>query len=69
MASETDLATVLGQIETLEPELVVVDSVQTISSADVEGSAGNVTQVREVAASLIQAANSSRSLEILSHSR
>ncbi|MDF3044552.1 MAG: repair protein RadA [Ornithinibacter sp.] len=51
-------ATVLGQIETLAPELVVVDSVQTISSADVEGSAGNVTQVREVAASLIQAAKS-----------
>ena len=58
LASETDLATVLGQIETLEPELVVVDSVQTISSADVEGSAGNVTQVREVAASLIQTAKS-----------
>ena len=58
LASETDLATVLGQIETLEPELVVVDSVQTISSADVEGSAGNVTQVREVAASLIQSAKS-----------
>ncbi|HET6969220.1 MAG TPA: AAA family ATPase, partial [Ornithinibacter sp.] len=58
LASETDLATVLGQIEALEPDLVVVDSVQTISSADVEGSAGNVTQVREVAASLIQAAQS-----------
>ena len=58
LASETDLATVLGQIEALDPELVVVDSVQTISSADVEGSAGNVTQVREVAASLIAAAKS-----------
>ena len=58
LASETDLATVLGQIDALQPELVVVDSVQTISSADVEGSAGNVTQVREVAASLIQAAKS-----------
>ena len=56
LASETDLATVLGQIDALEPELVVVDSVQTISSAEVEGSAGNVTQVREVAASLIQVA-------------
>jgi DNA repair protein RadA/Sms len=47
---------VLGQIDALEPELVVVDSVQTISSAEVEGSAGNVSQVREVAASLIQVA-------------
>ncbi len=56
LASETDLATVLAQIEQVGPELVVVDSVQTISSAEVEGSAGNVTQVREVAASLIQVA-------------
>ena len=34
----------------------MVDSVQTLSSADVEGSAGGVSQVREVAASLIAAA-------------
>src|SRR6478672_4119640 len=40
LASETDLATVLGQIDALEPELVTVDSVQTISSAEVEGSSG-----------------------------
>lgn len=58
LASETDLATVLGQIERLEPALVIVDSVQTIASADVEGQAGNVTQVREVTASLIQIAKS-----------
>ena len=58
LASETDLATVLGQIERLEPALVIVDSVQTIASADVEGQAGNVTQVREVTASLIQVAKS-----------
>jgi DNA repair protein RadA/Sms len=56
LAAETDLASVLGQIETLQPDLVVIDSVQTIASAQVEGSAGNVSQVREVAASLIQAA-------------
>ncbi len=58
LAAETDLATVLGQIEAVQPDLVIVDSVQTISSAQVEGSAGNVSQVREVAASLIQAAKS-----------
>jgi DNA repair protein RadA/Sms len=56
LASETDLATVLGQIERLQPELVVVDSVQTISSGEVEGAAGNVAQVREVAAALIEVA-------------
>ncbi|MGL5819502.1 MAG: DNA repair protein RadA [Phycicoccus sp.] len=56
LASETDLATVLAQIEQLDPQLVVVDSVQTLCSAEVEGAAGNVAQVREVAASLIRVA-------------
>ena len=56
LAAETDLATVLGQIDEIQPELVVVDSVQTIASAEVDGSAGNVTQVREVAASIISVA-------------
>jgi len=64
IAAETDLATVLGQIQRLQPDLVIVDSVQTISSGEVEGSAGNVAQVREVAASLIQAAKS-RGISIL----
>ena len=58
LASETDLGTVLAQIDQLAPELVVVDSVQTIASSEIEGSAGNVAQVREVAASLIQVAKS-----------
>ncbi|MGO4132640.1 DNA repair protein RadA [Janibacter sp. RAF52] len=56
LASETDLATVLAQIEQVRPDLVVVDSVQTIASTEVDGAAGNVGQVREVAGSLIQAA-------------
>ncbi|MEP6632554.1 MAG: DNA repair protein RadA [Lapillicoccus sp.] len=56
LAAETDLATVLGQVARLQPDLLVVDSVQTIASGEVDGSAGNVSQVREVAASLIQAA-------------
>ncbi len=56
LASETDLATVLGQIDQVQPDLLVIDSVQTIASAEVEGSAGNVSQVREVAGALIQVA-------------
>ena len=56
LSAETDLAQALGQVEKLEPRLLVVDSVQTLSSAEVEGSAGGVSQVREVAASLIAAA-------------
>ena len=60
LAAETDLATVLGQIDAVQPDLVVVDSVQTIASGEVEGAAGNVSQVREVAASLIQVAKAPR---------
>ena len=56
LAAETDLATVLGQIGHLQPDLVIIDSVQTIASGEVEGAAGNVSQIREVAASLIQLA-------------
>ena len=59
LAAETDLATVLGQIAEIRPDLVVIDSVQTIASAEVEGSAGTVSQVREVAASLIALAKAS----------
>jgi len=64
LAAETDLARVLGHIEARCPSLLVIDSVQTIASADVDGQAGNVSQVREVAASLIEVAKS-RSLSVL----
>jgi DNA repair protein RadA/Sms len=56
LAAETDLATVLGHLEACEPALLVVDSVQTIASAEVDGAPGGVSQVREVAAALIAAA-------------
>ncbi|WP_116112504.1 DNA repair protein RadA [Austwickia chelonae] len=58
LAAETDLGAALAQLERLEPDLLVVDSVQTIASSEIDGSAGNVSQVREVAASLIAAAKS-----------
>ena len=56
LASETDLATVLAQIDAVSPSLLVVDSVQTVASSSIEGAAGNVSQVREVAASIISVA-------------
>lgn len=56
LAAETDLGTALGHIEQVDPTLLVVDSVQTFASAQVEGAAGGVAQVREVAAALIAAA-------------
>ena len=56
LAAETDLGAVLAHIETTVPELVIVDSIQTIASAEIEGTPGGVGQVREVAQALIQSA-------------
>ncbi|WP_298454684.1 DNA repair protein RadA [uncultured Cellulomonas sp.] len=56
LAAETDLGTVLGHVDQVAPDLVIVDSVQTIASAQVDGTAGGVSQVREVAAALIAVA-------------
>ncbi len=56
LAAETDLGAVLTHIEQLRPDLVVVDSVQTISAEGVDGVPGGVTQVKEVAAALVRQA-------------
>ena len=56
LTAETDLSAALAQVKDLKPELLIVDSVQTLASPEIEGSAGGVSQVREVAASLIHAA-------------
>lgn len=54
LAAETDLAVILGQIEQVDPQLVIVDSVQTVASSASEGLAGGPSQVREVASTLIR---------------
>lgn len=56
LAAETDLGATLAHIDAVQPALLVVDSVQTIASAEVDGAAGGVTQVREVAAALTKVA-------------
>lgn len=56
LASETDLAVVLGHIDDVRPELLIVDSVQTVASPLSEGAAGAPSQVREVAATLVRVA-------------
>lgn len=64
LAAETDLATVLGHIDQVKPDLLIVDSVQTVASAHTEGMAGGTAQVREVASTLIRASKT-RNLPIL----
>lgn len=56
LASETDLATILGQLRDTAPELVIVDSVQTVANAANDSLAGGPSQVRDVAAALTRAA-------------
>ena len=64
IAAETDLATILGQIDAVKPNLVIVDSVQTVASSNSDGLAGQPSQVREVASTLIRVAKD-RNLPIL----
>jgi len=56
VAAETDLGAVLSHLDAVRPGLLVIDSIQTIGSAEVEGSAGGVTQIRAVTAALIAVA-------------
>ena len=56
LAAETDLAALLGHVDAVAPEVLVVDSVQTISTTSVDGTSGGVAQVREVAAVLTRVA-------------
>ncbi len=56
---ETDVDNIFTQIENVKPALVVVDSIQTISSPDIESAPGSVSQVRECAASLLRYAKES----------
>ncbi|MDP9346783.1 MAG: DNA repair protein RadA, partial [Actinomycetota bacterium] len=54
--AETDLDTVLGVLESEQPDACVIDSVQTLHSAALESSPGTVGQVREVAARITEVA-------------
>ncbi len=56
---ETQLDAIFTQIENIKPDLVVVDSIQTIMSTEIESAAGSVSQVRECAASLLRYAKES----------
>lgn len=51
--SETDITNVIAQAESIRPDLMVVDSVQTMFSPNVESTAGSVSQIKEVAAMLL----------------
>lgn len=56
VADDNDLFTILGQIDHHRPSLVIVDSVQTIASPELDGRAGGVAQVLEVTQALTRTA-------------
>jgi DNA repair protein RadA/Sms len=58
LAAETELGALVTHAEQVEPQLLIVDSVQTIAVAGVDGVPGGVTQVREVAGALVAVAKS-----------
>jgi len=56
---ETSLETIFSNIEETQPQLVVIDSIQTLATETVDSSAGSLSQVRECAASLLRFAKTS----------
>ena len=57
--TETLLENIVAQIEETHPDVVIIDSIQTMSTDLVESSPGSVTQIRECAATLLKVAKSS----------
>lgn len=53
LAAESDIAAVVGHVDAVRPGLLVVDSVQTLGSTEIDGTPGGVTQVRAVTAALV----------------
>lgn len=56
---ETSLENIFAHIRDVRPELVIIDSIQTIATEEVETSPGSVTQVRECASALLRFAKTS----------
>jgi DNA repair protein RadA/Sms len=52
LAAESDLGALVGHLDQLRPELLIVDSVQTMSTGDAGGAPGGVTQTRAVTVAL-----------------
>jgi DNA repair protein RadA/Sms len=56
LAAENELGSVIAHVDQVKPELLIIDSIQTIVSSGVDGAPGGVTQVREIAAALVRIA-------------
>ena len=54
ISAETSLERILEQVKELEPEIVVIDSIQTIGTEAIDASIGSLSQVRECAARILE---------------
>ena len=63
--AETDLQAICATLERERPDVCVIDSVQTIHSAELQSAAGSVAQVREVAAEILRVAKANRTAVLL----
>ena len=61
LVAESDVDEICGLIESMKPDLVVIDSIQTMRCTDISSSAGTVSQVKESSARFL---NVAKTLEI-----
>jgi len=54
ISAETSLERILDQVKELEPEIVVIDSIQTIGTDAIDATIGSLSQVRECAARILE---------------
>ena len=59
LLTATDTATIFAEVKKIKPQMLIIDSIQTLESAYVESAAGSVSQVRECAAELQRFAKAS----------
>lgn len=57
--TETSTQSIFQQVEALEPDLLIIDSIQTLHTAHIDSSPGSVSQIRECASELLRFAKES----------
>ena len=65
LVTETDLSVILQHVDSLNPQVLVIDSIQTVYLPELDSSAGSITQVRESAARLQALAKASNAAVFL----
>lgn len=63
--SETETQSIFHQLQKIQPQLLIIDSIQTLHSNHIESGAGTVSQIRTSAAELIQYAKTTNTPVIL----